>query len=77
MKNAVSEIKKALGVDRQKDSFIGVVSTVSSNGTISVISGNREEVVRNDGRFIVGDEVMIENGVTVGIAEQTDMVVWI
>ena len=48
MKNAVSEIKKAFGVERHKGSFIGVVSDVGRNG-ITVISGDREEVVRSDG----------------------------
>lgn len=77
MRNAVSEIKKALGIDGQKTSFIGVISTVSPNGLVSVIAGDREEVVRTDGHFSVGDEVIVEAGSVVGLAEKTEMTVWL
>lgn len=77
MRNAVSEVKKALGVDGQKGSFIGVVSAVGRDGLVAVIAGDREEVVRADGRFSVGDEVIVEGGVVVGLAEAAEMVVWV
>ena len=77
MRNAVSEIKKALGVDGQNSSFIGVVSAVGHNGSVTVIAGDREEVVRTDGHFGVGDEVIVEGGIVVGLAENADMTVWL
>ena len=77
MRNAVSEIKKALGVDGQKTSFIGVVSSIGGNGLVTVIAGDREEVVRGDGHFGVGDEVIVEGGIVVGLAEKADVIVWV
>ena len=77
MRNAVGEIKIALGVDAQKAGFIGVVSAVSANALVSVIAGDREEVVRADGHFDVGDEVIVEGGVVVGLAERRELTVWI
>ena len=77
MRNAVSEIKKALGVDRHKTSFIGVVSTVDGNGSVSVIAGDRAEVVRADRHLAIGDEVIVEGGILVGLAEKADVVVWV
>ena len=77
MRNAVSEIKKALGVDGQKNSFIGVVSAVDGNGSVTVIAGDREELVRADGEFDVGDEVIVEGGIVVGLAEKCQLTVWI
>ena len=76
MRNAVSEIKKALGVVGQKGSFIGVVSSID-DGTVTVIAGDREKVVRADGRFVVGDEVIVEGGIIVGLAEKCELTVWI
>lgn len=76
MRNAVSEINKALGVDRQKGSFIGVVSTVGPNG-ITVLAGDREELVRADGVWHVGDEVIVEGSVVVGMIEKRELTVWI
>ena len=77
MRNAVSEIKKALGVDGQKGSFIGVVSAIGGNSTVTVTSGIREEVVQADGHFGVGDEVIVEGGIVVGLAEKADVAVWL
>ena len=77
MRNAVSEIKKALGVVEQKTSFIGVVSAVDGNGRVTVIAGDREEVVRADGHLSVGDEVIVEGGIVVGLAEKCELTVWI
>ena len=77
MRNAVSEIKKALGVVGQNSSFIGVVSAVDGNGGVTVIAGEREQVVRADGLFAVGDEVIVESGVVVGFAEKIELTVWI
>ena len=77
MRNAVSEIKKALGVVGQKTSFIAVVSAVDGNGSVTVIAGDREEVVRADGHFAVGDEVIVEGGIVVGRAERAEIVVWL
>ena len=76
MRNAVSEIKKALGVVGQKGSFIGVVSSVDGNGSITVIADEREAVVRADGHFGVGDEVIVEGGVVAGLVENAE-VVWV
>ncbi len=76
MRNAVSEIKKTLGVVGQKTSFIGVVSMVDGN-SVTVLDGNHEEVVRADGHFAVGDEIIIENGVVVGLVEKPEVVVWV
>ena len=77
MRNAVAEIKKALGVDEESTSFIGVVSVVDGNGSVTVIAGDREQIVRADRHLGVGDEVIVENGVIVGLAEEVEMVVWI
>ena len=77
MRNAVSEIKKALGVVGQNNSFIGVVSAVDGNGNVTVIAGDREEVVRADGLFGVGDEVIVEGGIVVGLAEKAELTVWL
>ncbi len=77
MRNAVSEIKRALGVVEQKGSFIGVVSSVDGNGSVTVIAGNREQVVRTDCDFYVGDEVIVEGGIVVGLAEKAEITVWI
>ena len=77
MRNAVSEIKKALGVVGQNSSFIGVVSAVGGNGSVTVIAGDREEVVRADGVWSVGDEVIVEGGIVVGLAEKRELTVWI
>ena len=77
MRNAVSEIKRALGVVGQKTSFIGVVTAVDDNGRVTVIAGDREEVVPADGGFDIGDEVIVEGGIVVGLAERADVVVWI
>ena len=77
MRNAVSEIKKALGVAGHKTSFIGVVAAVDGNGSVTVIAGDREEVVRADRHFAVGDEVIVEDGVVVGLAEKDDTTVWL
>ena len=77
MRNAASEIKKALGVVGQNSCFIGVVSAVDGNGSVTVIAGDREEAVRAGGHFDVGDEVVVEGGIVVGLAEKCDVVVWI
>ncbi len=77
MRNAVSEIKKALGVGEQKTSFIGVILTVDGNGSVTVIAGDREEVVRADRHFAVGDEVIVEGRIVVGLAEKCELTVWI
>ena len=77
MRNAVSEIKKALSVVEQNGGFIGVASTVDDNGSVTVIAGDREEVVRADGHFAVGDEVIVEGGIVVGLAEKPEVVVWL
>ena len=77
MRNTVSEIKKALGVVGQKTSFIGVVSAVDGNGSVTVIAGDREQFVRTDGDYCVGDEVIVEGGIVVGLAEKCELTVWI
>ena len=77
MRNAVTEIKKALGVVGQNTSFIGVISAVDDNGSVTVIAGDREEVVRADAVFDVGDEVIVEGGIVVGLAEKCELTVWI
>ena len=77
MRNAVAEIKKALGVVGQNTSFIGVVLAVDGNGSVKVIAGDREEFVRADGLFGVGEEVIVEGGVVVGLAEKANVTVWL
>ena len=77
MRNAVSEIKKALRVVAQNGSFIGVISAVGDNGSVTVIAGDRAEVVRTDSHFAVGDEVIVEGGIVVGLAEKCEVTVWI
>ncbi len=77
MRNAVSEIRKTLGVDGQKASFIGVVASIGSNFTVTVIAGNREEIVKVNGIWHIGDEVVVENGFIVGLAEEVGMIVWV
>ena len=77
MRNAVAEIRKARVADGQKGIFIGVVSTVGGDGLVTVIAGDREEVVRTDGHFGIGDGVIIEDGAVAGLAEKAEIVVWV
>ena len=53
-----------------------MVSAVGPNG-ITVIAGDREQLVRADGDFDVGDEVIVEGGIVVGLAEKCELTVWI
>ncbi len=77
MRNAVSEIKKALGVVGQNNSFIGVVSTVGPNGITTVTAGGWGGGVLADWVLCVGDEVMFVGWGVVWFGQKGEFDVWV